>query len=436
MTRGPDFTNLGQIAQRRAAYDTDNMPTQVWAQQSGVTTYFSYDGDGDRVKKTTPGGATTYYVGDHYEVKNDESLKYLFAGNLRLIMIKGTNTFYFHKDHLGSTSVMTNNSGGVEETTQYEPFGSTREHTGTDMSGYKFTDQELDNETNLYNYDARLYDPVIGRFGTADSIIQNTYDPQKLNPYSYCRNNPLIYTDPTGHMIPDDSLSGGELEGSHSYIGDYNFDRPETLWDKAVMGGVQYSFGLISAPLAPVAGVGSGLIELSEGNISAGQFFGDLGYGILTSPITVAEDLLSGDPLRMGRGTAGAFGFAALGKAAASKIGNSLATKNGLTSLNTAEVALGEELFQLSGQSSKTLSDVSVAIGATNIRTGQATVGRAIRGVTGCAEMDAAAQLGGNVSDIRFTMPVRPRTGQIVPVCTNCQSIFKKTQFPSGTPFK
>ncbi len=61
MTQGPDLTNP-TVTQRRVAYDTDNMPTQVWAPQSGVTTYFSYDGDGDRVKKTTTGGATVYYV--------------------------------------------------------------------------------------------------------------------------------------------------------------------------------------------------------------------------------------------------------------------------------------------------------------------------------------------------------------------------------------
>ena len=67
MTRGPDFSDLNSIAQRKIEYNTDNMPTQVWTSQSGVTTYLSYDGDGDRVKKSTSGGATVYYVGDHYE---------------------------------------------------------------------------------------------------------------------------------------------------------------------------------------------------------------------------------------------------------------------------------------------------------------------------------------------------------------------------------
>ena len=80
------------------------------------------------------------------------------------------------------------------------------------------TDQERDSSTNLYNYDARLYDPVIGRFISADSylspqlhkstnrptgfsteeFIERYSDPQKLNRYSYARNNPLFYTDPTG----------------------------------------------------------------------------------------------------------------------------------------------------------------------------------------------------------------------------------------------
>ncbi len=57
----------------------------------------------------------------------------------------------------------------------------------------------MDAETGLYNYDARLYDPVIGRFTSADTIVPRPYNPQSLNRYSYCRNNPLIYVDPTGH---------------------------------------------------------------------------------------------------------------------------------------------------------------------------------------------------------------------------------------------
>ena len=64
---------------------------------------------------------------------------------------------------------------------------------------YTFTGQEDDDELGLYNYKARLYDPVLGRFISPDSIVPNPEDPQSFNRYSYCLNNPLKYTDPSGH---------------------------------------------------------------------------------------------------------------------------------------------------------------------------------------------------------------------------------------------
>ena len=65
------------------------------------------------------------------------------------------------------------------------PFGHERDHTGADVPDYKFTDQEKDTETELYNYDARMYDPVIALFISPDSIIPNYYNPQNLNRYAY-----------------------------------------------------------------------------------------------------------------------------------------------------------------------------------------------------------------------------------------------------------
>ncbi len=91
--------------------------------------------------------------------------------------------------------------GDSVETSEYLPYGGQREQIGTSITDYKFTDQELDTKTGLYNYDARLYDPVIGRFITPDPIIPEVYNPQSLNRYSYVLNNPLKYTDPTGHLV-------------------------------------------------------------------------------------------------------------------------------------------------------------------------------------------------------------------------------------------
>ncbi len=198
MLTGPDFTNLGSVAQRTAiSYNADNMPTSIHHSTGGTVT-FTYDGEGKRAKKVR-GASSTLYIGDHYEIINGVATKYIFAGNLRIARVETGNTFYFHKDHLGSSTVMTDSNGiSWEERTEYMPFGAMRIHEGADLSAYKFTDQELDAETGLYNYGARLYDPVIGRFICADIIIPDLYNPQSLNRYSYCLNNPLIYVDPNG----------------------------------------------------------------------------------------------------------------------------------------------------------------------------------------------------------------------------------------------
>jgi RHS repeat-associated protein len=103
---------------------------------------------------------------------------------------------------------MTNGTGAKVEATEYMPFGSLRSHWGTNTSDYRFTDQELDAENGLYNYNARMYDPIIGRFLSADSIVPEPFNPQSLNRYTYCLNNPLIYIDPSGHASEDSSWLG------------------------------------------------------------------------------------------------------------------------------------------------------------------------------------------------------------------------------------
>jgi RHS repeat-associated protein len=61
-----------------------------------------------------------------------------------------------------------------------------------------FTGQRLDRDTGLYYYGARYYDQGLGRFISPDIVVQNPGNPQTLNRYSYCLNNPLKYADPTG----------------------------------------------------------------------------------------------------------------------------------------------------------------------------------------------------------------------------------------------
>ena len=134
----------------------------------------------------------------------------MFAGNLRVAKITDATLEYFHKDHLGSTNAISREDGTIIDEGEYLPYGLDRSSNALlQTSSYKFTDQEQDVGTGLYNYDARMYDPVWGQFVMADTIVPDLFDPQSLNRYAYCLNNPLKYVDPTGHdpQAPPGSIS-------------------------------------------------------------------------------------------------------------------------------------------------------------------------------------------------------------------------------------
>lgn len=82
-------------------------------------------------------------------------------------------------------------------TTKYFPFGDCRNSQGSPGTDRLFTGQRLDG-TGLYFYNARYYDPEIGRFISADATVPGPSTPQSLNRYSYCVNNPLKLVDPSG----------------------------------------------------------------------------------------------------------------------------------------------------------------------------------------------------------------------------------------------
>jgi RHS repeat-associated protein len=95
---------------------------------------------------------------------------------------------------------VTTEAGEVASTMKYFPFGDCRNSTGALATDRLFTGQRRDS-TGLYYYGARYYDPTIGRFISADTIVPDPFNPQSLNRYSYCLNNPLKYIDPTGHFL-------------------------------------------------------------------------------------------------------------------------------------------------------------------------------------------------------------------------------------------
>lgn len=195
--------NTTSDGQRTVAYNYDNMPVSV-----NGTINFVYDGAGSRVKKVAQ-GYTTVYLDNLYECVNGACAKFIFAGDQRIALKTTTKTLYYHADHQGSIVAVTDATGAQAENIIYYPYGENGSQAGTQPVNHMYTSQELDSETGFYNYNARLYDTVTGRFITPDSIIPDPTNPQSLNRYSYVQNNPLNRTDPTGHCGDDDGDCGG-----------------------------------------------------------------------------------------------------------------------------------------------------------------------------------------------------------------------------------
>jgi len=183
-------------------FDPDGRLDQV-KKNGAVVGTFAYDAFGSRVKKTGASG-TTVYVGGLFEVRPDGTKIDHVSGNggaVCDITRQGgaTSTIYFHADHLGSINTVTTSTGAVIQQSQFRPFGERFNTTGASSNERWYTSQVEDKETGLDYYNARFYDPSLGRFISPDSIVPSAMDPQSLNRYAYVRNNPIANIDPTGN---------------------------------------------------------------------------------------------------------------------------------------------------------------------------------------------------------------------------------------------
>jgi RHS repeat-associated protein len=108
--------------------------------------------------------------------------------------------FYYHPDHLGSSSYITDVSGEVYQHMEYFPFGETfiEERTDAEYTSYLYNGKELDEETGLYYYGARYYDARISMFYGVDPMAEKY---QSWSPYAYCLDNPIVFIDPDGRKV-------------------------------------------------------------------------------------------------------------------------------------------------------------------------------------------------------------------------------------------
>ena len=138
---------------------------------------------------------------------------------------------YLYGDQLGSTSAIADVNGNLVSRTLYHPWGTTRFTQGTNPTDYAYTGQMK--EGDIYFYNARWYDPALGRFMQADTIIPMvSQGTQGFDRYAYVNNDPVNGTDPSGHAfittMLTDSGGGGMFETLHYF---FSWNLNGTGWD-------------------------------------------------------------------------------------------------------------------------------------------------------------------------------------------------------------
>jgi RHS repeat-associated protein len=174
----------------------------TYDQERRLTAYstnakYAYDGDGLRVSKTV-GATTQTFVWSHQgpipHLLQAGSSYYIYGpGGWPLEQITGTTALFYHHDQLGSTQMLTNQTGGVGATYSYNAYGKIVTKTGTVVNPFLFASAYTDSESGFEYLRARYYDPATSQFLTRDPLFVSTREP-----YVYAHDDPKNRIDITG----------------------------------------------------------------------------------------------------------------------------------------------------------------------------------------------------------------------------------------------
>jgi RHS repeat-associated protein len=264
-----DAGNMLTGGGRTVSYNTFRKPVSMT--KGGHTTSFEYGPDRSRYKRVDDDGSiekTTIYVGNvefiNFSTGASETKRYIQDVLVITENVSGVSKRYTHKDSLGSIDVITDGGGSVVAEMSFDAFGKRRnalsfsaltEAQFDALNNYTtrgFTGHEMLDEVGAVHMNGRVYDPHIGRFLSADPIVQDESNVQNLNRYSYVLNNPLSLSDPSGfqYKLPHVIV----VSAKRSSFGNYDpfmFETPnlsygsgssgESEFDPDYVGGVYYA---------------------------------------------------------------------------------------------------------------------------------------------------------------------------------------------------
>lgn len=172
----------------------------------GTYSEYTYDPLGRRISKRKQDGRTIYYFYDGHNLiqetddKGHVIVSYTYGLNLDhpISMSRDGKTYYYLSDHLGSIIALTDEAGNIVSEYECDAWGNITKETGDIENPFRFTGREWNEESGLYYYRARYYDPGTGRFISKDPIDSKPIDLQTQNRYIYVNNNPQTYVDPFG----------------------------------------------------------------------------------------------------------------------------------------------------------------------------------------------------------------------------------------------
>jgi RHS repeat-associated protein len=200
-----------------------NLPNQI--NYNGSSSQFNYDSSHQRWKQVANYAGTTetiHYVGGLLQVvaRGSSPTEYrhqIPVGSSTAVYTRRadgtTGTYYATSDHLGSSDLVMDASANVLVRESFTPFGArrgsnwqsiptTQDYTAIQSTTRQgFTGHEMLDSVGLIHMNGRVYDPTLGRFLSADTVVQSLGAAQSINPYSYAWNAPLRYIDPSGHSL-------------------------------------------------------------------------------------------------------------------------------------------------------------------------------------------------------------------------------------------
>ena len=197
-------------------YNFLNLPNVVTFSDGSTITY-TYGADGTKLRTVHKIGSTTTTTDYCGNVVYENGVQKLLLTEEGYVTLSDSKYHYYLKDHQGNNRVVISQSGTVEETNHYYPFGGAFAST-SNVQPYKYNGKELDSKkgVNWDDYGARHYDAALGRFTTNDRFAEKYYS---MSPYQYGANNPVNNIDVNGDTIVVNPNPNGLIDNVRIFFG-------------------------------------------------------------------------------------------------------------------------------------------------------------------------------------------------------------------------